>query len=83
MTLRSFSSFSELMEALQTLATRLQSHVFPPGFPQDPLESTTNILPITNCHEVPLMSKPPVQGGSSQVLLRLKWPLLLKLEPQR
>lgn len=79
MTLSSFSSFSELMETLQTLATRLQSHLLPPGFPQDPPESTTNILPTTKCHKAPLMSKPQVQGGSSQVLSqRLKWPLASK-----
>lgn len=78
MTLSSFSSFSELMEALQTLAARLQSHLLPPGFPQDPPESITTIFPTTDCHEEPLMSKPQVQGGSSLVLLRLKWPLASK-----
>lgn len=76
MTMGGFTSFSEVMEALQTLSISLQRGIsFDPGFRDKPW-SATNILRTTDGHEVPLMSKLHLKDGPShvgtQVLLRLK-----------
>lgn len=51
--------FSEVMRSLQTLSTSLQRHLLPLGFPQVQLP--------TDSQEMPLMSKPHLQGEPSHL----------------